>query len=70
MLPASGLNGNSRAPTLRAPADWKSAIQQTGGLRYSTRTGWFMVPMSVKKTSRLSTNVPEVSLRSISGYGL
>ena len=34
--PACGLRASSRHPTLRAAADCKSAIQQTGGLRYST----------------------------------
>ena len=35
-LPACGLGASSRVPTLRATADYKSAIQQTRGLRYST----------------------------------
>ena len=35
-LPACGLGASSRDPTLRATADYKSAIQQTRGLRYAT----------------------------------
>ena len=42
-LPACSRRASSRAPALRASADCKSAIQQTGGLRYDTCAGWFMV---------------------------
>ena len=51
-LPACRPRASSRAPTLRASADCKSAIQQTGGLRYDTRAGWFRVLALVGPVAR------------------
>ena len=46
-LPACALRASSRVPTLRTTADYKPAIQQTRGLRYSIKI------KSTKRRSRL-----------------
>src|SRR5579859_8105103 len=57
-LSACRRRASSRAPTLQAPADCKSAIQQTGGLRYDIGVAWFKVPLHVRNANGGSPGSP------------